>query len=709
MERLARGIVRLRVPIFILSLVLLIPAAFAFLGTKINYDMLSYLPKDIDTMKGQDILVEEFGTGAFSMVVAEGMPDRDVEDLVAQLTEVEHVKDVLWYGSVMPLSVPAEMLPDDVRTVLKNGDATLLFVIYDDTSSSDEALQAVRDIRPLLGDSAYIAGMTPILADTQDLTERETLAYVALAGLFSLIVLSLTMDNFLVPFLFLLSIGMAIVYNLGTNFFFPSISFVTKALAAVLQLGVTMDYSIFLWHSFEEKLEETDDPKEAMAQAITATFSSVVGSSITTVAGFLALCFMSFTLGIDLGIVMAKGVIFGVICCVTVLPSMVLIFHKLLAKAKHRALLPDLHGIGKVVTKAYPLLLILYLVLLIPSLYGNSRVPVYYNLDSSLPEDLPSIVAKNKLDEDFEMNTNHILMMNAQIPEKEIRTMAKELQEVDGVSFVLGINTIKGTALPEAMIPDRLTEALMNENWQLLLVGSEYQVASDEVNAQCDRIQAIAKTYDENSLLVGEAPGTYDLIKTTDKDFTSVNSSSIIIIFVIVLFVFGSISIPAVLVLVIEGGILLNMAIPYYMGTVLPFVASIVIGTIQLGSTVDYAILMTTRYMENRRQGAEKREAIAAAVDASAKSIIVSALSFFAATLGVCVYSTIDMIKALCIMMARGALISMGFVIFILPAFLMIFDKLILLTTWKGRSQRPFEAAKQARLRDRHSNGTSKL
>ena len=682
MELFSRGIVKCRYIILLVAIVLLVPSVLLYLNTKINYDMLSYLPQDIDSMKGQDILVDEFGTGAFSMIVVEDMPEKDVAALKAQIETVSGVEDVLWYDSFLDLSVPMEVLPDEIYEAFNRENSTMMFVIFSDTSGSDATLESIRVIRRMVDKQCFVSGMSAVLVDTQELSDSEAPIYVALAVVLSCLVLSLTMDSFLVPFLFLLSIGMAIIYNLGSNFFLGQISYVTKALAAVLQLGVTMDYSIFLWHSYEEAKGKYTDKKEAMAVAIRETFSSVVGSSITTVAGFVALCFMSFTLGLDLGVVMAKGVVLGVISCVTILPSLILVFDKALEKTKHRPLIPEFKGIGAFVQKHYKIFLLVFLIVLVPAIYGNANVNVYYNLDSSLPNSLPSVEANAKLQDTFDMSTTHLILMDADVPEKEVRSFGKEVQKLDGVKYVIGMNTIKGAGVPQEFIPDKLKDSLENENWQILLVGTEYAVASEEVNNQCDQIYAIMKRYDPTSMLVGEAPGTEDLIHITDQDFATVSTVSIAVIFVIILLVFRSISIPVILVAVIEGGIFMNMAIPYFMGTKLPFVASIVIGTIQLGATVDYAILMTTRYLKERCEGGlSRKDAITVAVETSTKSIVVSALSFFAATFGVAVYSTIDMISSLCTLMARGAIISMLCVIFVLPSFLMLFDGVIQKTT----------------------------
>ena len=694
MNKLSKGIVRCRHLILIVALALLVPSAILYLNTRVNYDMLSYLPQEIDSMRGQDILVDEFGTGAFSMIVIKDMPEKDVAALKEQLMTVEGVKDVLWYDSVLDLSVPMEMLPDEIYETFNSEDATMLFAVFSDTSGSDRTLNAIRTMRQMVSKQCFLSGMSAVLVDTQELSDAQAPIYVAIAVALSCLVLSLTMDSFLVPFLFLTSIAMAIVYNMGSNFFLGQVSYVTKALAAVLQLGVTMDYSIFLWHSYEAEKAKGGEKTDAMASAIRETFSSVVGSSITTVAGFVALCFMSFTIGLDLGIVMAKGVILGVISCVTILPSLILVFDKALAKTSHKPLIPEFKGIGAFVLKHYRLFLILFLIIMVPAVFGNNHVGVYYNLDSSLPKDLPSIEANETLQEEFHTGTTHLLMLDNELPEKEVKSLATEIKKLSGIKFVLGLNTIKGAGVPEEFIPERLTDALINDHWQLLLVGSEYAVASDEVNQQCDRISALIKRYDRNAMLVGEAPGTKDLITITDQDFATVSLVSIGVIFVIILLVFKSISLPAILVAVIEGGIFINMAVPYFTGTKLPFVASIVIGTIQLGATVDYAILMTTRYLRERTAGSDKKEAITVAVETSAKSIVVSALSFFAATFGVGLYSTIDMISSLCTLMSRGALISMVIVIFVLPSFLMLFDKVILKTT-AGAHKKEKESIKE--------------
>ena len=698
MEKLGRGIVKLKVLILLLGILLLIPSALGYLKTRVNYDILSYLPKDIETMKGQDILVDQFGTGAFSMVVLEGMEFKDVSRLKAEMEQVDHVKNIIWYDTFADISIPVELLPDKVKDAFINGDCTLMAVIFDTTMSADETMDAIEELRALAGKQCFISGMSAVVTDTKNLSNKETPIYVCIAVLLSSLVLGLTMDSYLIPLMFLLSIGMAIIYNLGSNVFLGEISYITKALSAVLQLGVTMDYSIFLWHSYQECLgkriheEKESGNKEAlitdkktrdaaMAEAIAATITSVVGSSVTTVAGFIALCFMSFTLGMDLGVVMAKGVVFGVIACVTILPAMILIFHKGIQKTRHRPLLPKFTKLPEFVSKYYGIILILFVIIWVPAVYGNQNAGVYYNLDETLPKDLDSIMANQKLNDTFEMNSTHMLLIDSQMETKKISAMTEEIEELDGVKSVIGLDAMLGGEIPRDFLPSEVTEMLVNENYELMLVSSEYKVASDEVNAQCEALNDIIKKYDPSAMLVGEAPCTKDLIEITDQDFKTVNFVSIGVILLIILVVFRSVSLPVILVLVIEFAIYINMGIPYYTGTEIPFIASIVIGTIQLGSTVDYAILMTTRYKLERHNGADKKEAVRIAHSTSIQSIVVSALSFFAATFGVGVYSDIDMISSLCTLMARGALISMVVVLLVLPAMYLLLDKVICTTS----------------------------
>lgn len=690
MINFGKGVVKLRIPILIVSIILLFPAALGYFHTRVNYDILTYLPKEIDTMKGQDILLDEFGTGAFSMCVVEGMEDQDISKMRKNMEKVDHVKKILWYDSLADLSIPKTMLPDKVQDAFINEDkdATLMVIFFDSSMSSDETMDAIEELRSVADKQCYISGMSAVVTDTKNLSDKEVPIYVLIAVILAVIVLSLTMDSALIPVFFLLSIGMAIIYNLGSNVFFGEISYVTQALAAVLQLGVTMDYSIFLWHSYEENQERfPDDKKRAMAHAISNTLTSVIGSSITTVAGFIALCFMSFTLGLDLGVTMAKGVIFGVICCVTVLPSMILVFDKAIDKTRHKALIPDLGVISGWVVKHYKAFIVTFIIVLIPALWGYTHYEVYYDLAGTLPGNLDSVVANDKLDETFAMNSTHIILCDSSLEPKEVNEMMSKIDDVDGVKATLGLDSLVGPTVPREMIPSDIKEVVMDENYQMLMISSEYKVASDEVNDQCDKIEKIMKKYDKNAMLIGEAPCTKDLITITNHDFNVVSTVSIGAIFLIIACVFKSISLPIILVAVIEFAIFINMGIPAFTGTKLPFIAGIVIGTIQLGATVDYAILMTTKYRKARYNGVEKQEAITSALGASMQSVIVSALSFFAATFGVGLYSNVDMIASLCSLMARGAIISMFVVIFILPSMFMIFDKIICKTS-KGFVQK---------------------
>lgn len=684
MIKFGKAVVKLRVPILILSLLLLIPSAIGYFNTRVNYDILTYLPEDIETMKGQDILLDEFGTGAFSFLVVEGMDAKDIAEMREEISQVDHVKDCIWYDSFADISVPMEVLPDEVYDFFNNDDAdsTLMMVLYDSSMSSDETMNAIEEMRDVVDGKCFVSGMSAVVTDTKNLSNKEVPIYVIIAVVLAVIILSLTMDSAIIPVFFLLSIGMAIIYNLGSNVLQGEISYVTQALAAVLQLGVTMDYSIFLWHSYEEQQERFQgDKKRAMAHAISGTITSVVGSSITTVAGFIALCFMSFTLGMDLGITMAKGVVIGVICCVTVLPSMILVFDKAIEKTKHRAIIPDLGRIAGWITKHYVVFIVLFLIILGPAIYGYTHTSVYYDLAGTLPESLDSITANNKLNEEYEMGATHMILADSDLTSKDAKAMLNEINDVDGVKFAAGLDSLVGPGIPKEIIPDDIKDILVNGDYQLMLVSSEYAVASDEVNNQCEEINNIIKKYDPSAMLIGEAPCTKDLIEITDEDFARVSVVSIGAIFLIIAFVFKSISLPIVLVAVIEFAIFINMGIPCYTNTTLPFIASIVIGTIQLGATVDYAILMTTKYKRARSRGAEKQEAITTALEGSIQSIIVSALSFFAATFGVGMYSNIDMISSLCSLMARGAIISMFVVIFMLPSMFMVFDKVICATS----------------------------
>lgn len=684
MLKLGKKIVKYRIPILILSFLLLIPATISYINTRINYDILSYLPDDIDTMKGQEILTDEFGTGAFSICVVEGMDKKGVAALEEKIKRVDHVNNVIWYDSLADLSVPMDVIPEKIRNAFNNDEkgSTLLIATFDTSTSADETLDGVEKIRKLTKNQCFQSGMSATIADIKKICNTEAVMYVVLAAGLSAIVLALTMDSFLAPVFFLLSIGMAIVYNLGTNFIAGEISFITQALAAVLQLAVTLDYSIFLWHSYQEYREKYPDEKErAMAHAISNTIVSVIGSSITTVAGFVAMCFMTFTLGLDLGIVMAKGVIFGVIGCVTILPAMILTFDKAIQKTKHKALMPNMDKIGNFVTRKYGLFIVLFVVILIPALYGYTHTNVYYDLAGTLPKDLESVVANSKLEDDFSMGATHMILADSNMSSKDTSAMLDAISEVDGVKVVAGLDNLVGPAVPKEVIPDTYKKILDNGKYKLILVASEYKTASDEVNNQITEIQNIVKKYDTKAMVIGEAPCTKDLIDITDKDFKTVSAVSIVLIFIIIAVVLKSISLPVILVAVIEFAIFINMGIPAYTGTTLPFIASIVIGTIQLGATVDYAILMTNKYKKARYNGAGKKEAITSALNGSIQSVFVSALSFFAATFGVGMYSSIDMISSLCVLLARGAIISFLVVVLVLPAMFMIFDKLIINTS----------------------------
>ena len=682
MVKAGKKIVKYRIVILILGLLLLIPSALGYFKTRVNYDILYYLPDNIDTMIGQDILMDDFGKGAFAMEVVEGMTTKESADLKARIEEVEGVADVIWYDSLMDTSVPMSVLPNRFREVFNTDSATLMAIFFEDSTSADGTMDAIHEIRSVTGRQCYLSSMSAVVTDIKDLSEKETPIYVLIAVILTCIVLSVFMDCWVLPIFFMLSIGMAIVYNMGTNYFLGEISYITKALSAVLQLGVTMDYSIFLWHSYQENQQHYDGDKErAMAHAIANTFSSVVGSSVTTVAGFIALCFMSFTLGRDLGIVMAKGVICGVISCVTILPSLLLVFDKVIQKTTHKSMIPKMDKTAALITRHYKAFVLAFLILLAPALLGYRRAEVYYNLDATLPKYLQSIQANEKLADEFDMNATHMVLADAKLPSKDAKAMLNEMSDVAGVKFALGLDSILGSAVPRDFIPAEVTEKLKQGDWQLILVQSEYKVATDEVNEQCEILNSIIKKYDSSGMLIGEAPCTKDLITITDKDFKVVSAVSIVAIFLIITVVFQSVSLPVILVAVIEFAIFINLGIPYYTGTKMPFIASIVIGTIQLGATVDYAILMTTRYKKERGNGRERQEAIRIALSSSINSVIVSALGFFAATFGVGLYSDIDMISALCTLMARGAIVSMFVVIFVLPSMLMVFDKVICVTT----------------------------
>lgn len=692
MKKFGKLIVKLRIPILILSVLLLIPAAIGYFNTKVNYDILYYLPGDIDTMKGQDILLDDFGKGAYAMVVVDGMNKKNVSELVKKVEKVDHVASVISYNGIVGDGVPAEILPDKFRSYFENDDsgATLFAIFFDDTTSSTETMDAIEELRDVTDKQCYIAGMSAVVTDTKSMSEKETPIYVLVAVLLVCVVLAIFMDSFLVPVLFMVSIGMTIVYNLGTNIFLGEVSYITKALAAVLQLGVTLDYSIFLWHSYkEEKEKNPGDHKEAMAVAIGNTLTSVVGSSITTVAGFIALCFMSFTLGLDLGIVMAKGVIFGVIGCVTILPSLILTFDKALEKTMHKEIMPNFDKPARWIVKHSWLFLIVFLGLLYPAIYGYNHTKVYYDLSDTLPDKLNCSQANKLLAENFDKtNSIYMILADTNLSKDDSIAMIDEIKKLDGISTAMSLDSVVGAELPTEMLPDSLVSELKGNEYQIMMISTNYAIASDEINDQIDKVDEIAKKYDAKSMVIGEAPCTKDLITITDKDFKTVSIVSIAAIFVIIFFVLKSISLPVILVAAIEFAIFVNMGIPYFTGTSIPFISSVVIGTIQLGATVDYAILMTTRYKRERAAGESKKEAISIALGTSIPSIIVSALGFFAATFGVGMIASVDMISSLCILMARGAIISMLVVIFILPSLFVLFDKLIINTSIGFKSKK---------------------
>lgn len=685
MKKFGKVVVKLRIPILVLSFLLLIPSVLGYFNTRVNYDILYYLPSDIDTMQGQDILLDDFGKGAYAMVVVDGMNKSNVSKLVKKVEGVDHVASVISYSGIVGDDVPSEILPDKFRSYFENEDsgATLFAIFFDDTTSSDDTMKAIQEVRDVTDNQCYIAGMSAVVTDTKTMAEKETPFYVLVAVVLVCIVLAIFMDSFLVPVFFMLSIGMAIVYNLGSNYFLGEVSYITKALAAVLQLGVTLDYSIFLWHSYKEAKEETpDDHHEAMAVAIGNTLTSVVGSSITTVAGFIALCFMSFTLGLDLGVVMAKGVVLGVIGCVTILPSLILTFDKALEKTMHREIMPNFDKPARWIVNHSWIFLIIFVLLLGPAIYGYNNTKVYYDLSDTLPEKLNCSQANKMLADNFDgTNSIYMILADSNLSAEDSDAMMNEVNDLDGISFALSIDSALGGEIPTEMLPDSLVSELKGDEYQIMMVSTNYTIASDEINDQINKVDAIAKKYDAKSMVIGEAPCTKDLITITDKDFKTVSAVSIVAIFFIIFFVLKSISLPVILVAAIEFAIFVNMGIPYYTGTTIPFISSVVIGTIQLGATVDYAILMTTRYKRERAAGNSKKEAISIALGTSIPSIIVSALGFFAATFGVGMIASVDMIASLCTLMARGAIISMFVVIFVLPSLFVLLDKVIIHTS----------------------------
>ena len=697
--KFGKWVVKCRIPILILAVALLVPSLIGMIMTRINYDMLTYLPGDIDTVVGQDILMDEFGKGAFSFAIIEGMDPKDVSSLREDISHVDHVDTVLWYDDFADVSVPMEILPSKLYDAFNSGDSTMLAIFFDTSTSSDDTMKAITAIRSIAGKQCFVSGMSAMVTDLKDLCEKEEPIYVGIAVALACVAMMIFMDNWITPFVFLMSIGMAILLNMGTNYFLGEISYLTKALSAVLQLAVTMDYSIFLWHSYEEQKSMYEDNKEAMAVAINNTLTSVVGSSITTVAGFIALCFMSYTLGLDLGIVMAKGVILGVIGCVTTLPSMILVLDKLLQKTSHKSLLPDMGKVASGITKVFPVFLILFLGLVLPSYlsYKATNNEVYYDLGETLPEDMAYVVANSKLQEDFGVGATHMVLVSTDVSDTDVRAMIHEMENVEGIKYALGLESVVGPLVPEEMLPESVKEVLKSDDWELLLVNSEYKTATDEVNAQINELNTILKKYDSKGMLIGEAPCTKDLIETTDEDFKVVNTVSIVAIFVIIALVEKSITLPLILVAVIELSIFINLGLAHLTGTSLPFIAPICISTIQLGATVDYAILMTTRYKQERYEGRDKREAVTNALKVSIPSIIVSAMGLFSATFGVALYSDVDIISSLCDLMARGAIVSMFAVILFLPAMFMLFDKMICVTSigFRNKNAEPSNTLKE--------------
>ena len=690
--RFSKAVVKHRILILIVVLVLMIPSVLGMAGTRINYDMLDYLPEDMETVIGQNELLEDFGKGAFSFIIVEDMPAKDVAALKEKIEQVDHVETVLWYDSIADLSIPMELLPDKIYNEFNTENATMMAVFFDTSTSSDITMDAIREIRQIAGKQCFVSGMSALVTDLKDLCEKEEPIYVGIAVLLACVAMLVFLDSWLVPFVFLASIGMMILLNLGTNYFIGEISYITKALSAVLQLAVTMDYSIFLWHSYNEQRTRCDDNKAAMAVAIKETLASVVGSSITTVAGFIALCFMSFTMGRDLGIVMAKGVLLGVLGCVTVLPALILVFDKPLQKTKHKSLIPNMGGFAKGVVRIFPVFIVIFALLIPPAYYGYSKTndEVYYDMGQCLPEDMEYVIANSKLSEDFDIASTHMLLVDANLPAKSVRSMMKEMEQVDGVKYVLGLESVIGSRIPEEILPESITSILKNDKWELLLINSEYKVASDAVNDQISDLNTILKKYDESGMLIGEAPCMKDMIETTSHDFQVVNAISILAIFIIIALVEKSLSLPFILISVIEVAIFINLGLPHYLGQSLPFIAPICISTIQLGATVDYAILMTTRYKAERIRGSGKKDAVWTALSTSIPSIIVSGMGLFAATFGVAIYSDIDIIGSMCMLMARGAIVSMLAVIFILPALLLLCDKIICATTWGMRKKTHF-------------------
>ncbi len=688
MKGFAKWLVKRRIPVILLCLVLMAPAVLGMAATKTKYDLLYYLPQDLETVKGQEILLQDFGKGAFSLLVTEGMTTREQEEMEIALKDIPHVESVIGYASLTHGMIPLDIIPENYRKLFQNGDCMLSAVFFDAGSSAEETMAAINEVRKIAGEKCFVSGLSAVVTDTKQLVEDQEAIYVGIAVALCAVVLTITMDSFLLPIIFLACIGISILYNMGTNYFFGEISYITKAVAAVLQLGVTLDYSIFLWHSYKEQQALTDDKDEAMANAIHLTFTSILGSSLTTVAGFISICFMSFTLGRDLGIVMSKGVVMGVLGTVILLPCVIRLLDKPIEKTSHKPLLPNLTGLGRFVGKYHKAMAVALVLLLVPAFYGYNNVNVYYDMSKVMPPELKSIIANKKLAETFDMATTHLMLVDADVPQKDVRKMTREMEQVNGVKEVIGIDSILGAGIPESFVPKDILRLVKGERYQLMLINSEYVISTDEVNAQIDELNAILKKYDAGGMLIGEAPCTKDLIACTDHDFTVVSLISIIAIFVIIAVVQKSVSLPVLLVAIIEFAIAANLCIPYYMKEELPFVGPILISTIQLGATVDYAILLTTRYKQNRLSGMEKREAVEKAVSSGAQSVLVSGIGFFAATYGVGLYSNVAIISSMCRLIARGALMSVAVVLLLLPAVLLLLDKAIVKTTFDMRKVR---------------------
>lgn len=687
--KFGKAVVKLRHAILVIALILIIPSAIGMAKTHVNYDMLSYLPSDMESVKGQDLLMDEFHKGGFSILVLENMKTDDVTKLKKDIEKVDHVESIVNLQDVVNPSIPISMYPKVVQDNIDNKNATMLVTFYDTGISDEHTLNAVDQIRKMSNKDTYVAGMTSMVLDLKNIAETEEIKYVAVAVALSLLVMMLLLDSYVAPFLFLLSIGMAILYNMGSNIMFGEISYITKAIAAVLQLGVTMDYSIFLWHSYMEKLDNGIEPKPAMAEAINATLISVTGSSVTTIAGFLALCFMTYKMGMDLGLVMAKGVVFGVVCSVTVLPVLILFFTRTLQKTRHKTLIPSADRLSRKLTSRYGIYILCFGLLLAPALYGYAHTNTSYDLTKMVVGDgkdidkemVPFYTANKKLSKDFGINTSYIIIADANMSAKDGRAMSEEIKDVKGVKSVLGVDGMLGSAIPRNMLPDELNTSMRSDKHQMILVNSKYRISTDEVNRQVTQVNSIVHKYDKNGSVIGEAPSTKDLIQLTSKDFQVVNWISIGLVFLIIFFVLRSISLPFILILVIELAIYINMGICGFTGVELPFLVPVCVTTIQLGSTVDYAILMSTRYKTERMGGLSKRESIDIAVRTSLPSIMTSALGFFASTFGVSKYSNVYLISTMCSLMARGAIISMITVIFLLPSMLMAFDRIICKTT----------------------------